>query len=117
VTDRQLTISFDVPQFDSFKEVINHVVYSCGRQLKYIAAELEMSPPQLSMILSGTDDRKFPAEKIPALIKATAPKGHMLIYYLVDQFLSDESDRKARALSAVESMLPELLKAMEDLKK
>ncbi len=111
----QLTISFDRPKFDNLKEVIRHVVYSCGKPAKNIAADLEMSPPELTQILAGSDGRRFPAEKIPDLIRSTAPRGHMLIYYLVDQFLSNEVDRKARALSAVETLLPELQKAVKVL--
>jgi len=117
LTKTQLTLSFDPPTFESIDEVINHIVYSCGRPVKYIAAELEMAPHELSQILAGSDGRRFPAKKIPALIRVTAPKGHLLIYWLIDQFLSDEETRKGRALAAVESLLPDLMRAVEELKK
>jgi len=113
----QMTLSFDPPRFDTMKEVITHVVYSCGKPAKHIAADLDMSPPELTQILSGSDGRRFPAEKLPDLIRTTAPTGHLIIYWLVDQFLSDEETRRGRALSAVEAMLPTLLRAVEDLKK
>lgn len=113
----QMTLSFDPPRFDTLKEVITHVVYSCGKPAKHIAADLDMSPPELTQILAGSDGRRFPAEKLPDLIRVTAPKGHLIIYWLVDQFLSDEETRRGRALSAVEAMLPTLLRAVEDLKK
>lgn len=113
---RQLTLSYETPKFDTFKEVINHAVYSCGRQMKYIAAELEMSPPQLSMILSGADGRNFPAEKIPDLIQACGPKGHLIVHWLIDQFLAPKEDRRTAALAQVEALLPEIQKALEDLK-
>jgi hypothetical protein len=112
----QLTLSFDPPKFDTLKEVINHVVYASGRQLKYIAAELGMSPSQLSMILAGADGRNFPAEKIPDLIRATAPKGHLIIHWLIEQFLAPKEDRQAAALAAVEQMLPDLQQALAELK-
>lgn len=113
----QLNLSYDPPKFDNLKELINHVVYSCGKQQKYIAAELGWSPSQLAHILSGDDARTFPAEKIPDLIRVTAPKGHLIIYWLIDQFLSNEVDRKGRALAAVEAILPDLMRAVEELKK
>lgn len=113
----QLNLSFESPQFDTIKELINHVVYSCGRQQKYIAAELNWSPSQFAHILSGDDGRSFPAEKLPDLIRITAPTGHLIIYWLIDRFLSDGASRRDRALSVVEAMLPELLRAVEDLKK
>ena len=115
--ETQLTISFDPPKFDTIKEVINHVAYSCGKQIKYIAAELEMAPQELSQILAGTDGRRFPAEKLPTFIRVTAPKGHEIIYWLIDQFLSDRETRTERALATVESLLPTLMKAVEELKK
>jgi hypothetical protein len=115
--ETQLTISFDPPKFDTIKEVINHVAYSCGKQIKFIAAELDMAPQELSQILAGTDGRRFPAEKLPIFIRVTAPKGHEIIYWLIDQFLSDQETRKGRALAAVEAMLLDLLKAVEELKK
>jgi len=117
MTATQLNLSYDPPKFDNLKELINHVVYSCGKQQKYIAAELGWSPSQLAHILSGADGRTFPAEKIPDLIRITAPKGHTIIYWLIDQFLADEQGRKGRALAAVESLLPDLMRAVEELKK
>ena len=113
----QFTLSFDPPKHDTIKEVINHVAYSCGKQIKYIAAELDMAPQELSQILAGTDGRRFPAEKLPTFISVTAPKGYEIIYWLIDQFLSDEQTRKGRALAAVEAILPDLMKAVEELKK
>lgn len=115
--ETQYMLSFDPPKFDNIKEVINHVAYSCGKQIKYIAAELEMSPGELSQILSGTDGRRFPVEKLPSFIRVTAPKGHLIIYWLIDQFLADGTTRKDRALSMVESILPDLMRAVEELKK
>ena len=116
MTATQLSLSYVSPKFDSLKELLNHVVYSCGKQQKYIAAELGWSPSQFAHILSGDDGRTFPAEKLPDLIRITAPTGHLIIYWLVDQFLSDEETRRSRALSAVEAMLPMFLRAVEDLK-
>ena len=113
----QMVLSFDPPRFDTIKELINHVAYSCGKQIKYIAAELEMSPGELSQILAGTDGRRFPVEKLPMFIQVTAPKGHEIIYWLIGQFLADGTTRKDRALAAVESLLPDLMRAVEELKR
>jgi hypothetical protein len=115
--ETQYTLSFDPPRYDTIKEVINHVAYSCGKQIKFIAAELDMAPAELSQILAGTDGRRFPVEKLPTFIQVTAPKGHEIIYWLIDHFLSDEETRKGRALAAVEALLPDLMKAVEELKK
>jgi hypothetical protein len=76
-----------------------------------------MAPQELSQILAGTDGRRFPAEKLPIFIRVTAPKGHEIIYWLIDQFLSDQETRKGRALAAIESMLPDMMRAVEQLKK
>lgn len=115
--ETQFTLSFDPPRYDTIKDLINHVAYSCGKQIKFIAAELDMAPQELSQILAGTDGRRFPVEKLPAFIRVTAPKGHEIIYWLIDQFLSDEQSRKGRALAAVEAILPGLMRAVEELKR
>jgi hypothetical protein len=115
--ETQLTISYEAPRFDNLKELINHVAYSCGKQIKYIAAELDMAPQELSQILAGTDGRRFPAEKLPTFIRVTAPKGHEVIYWLIDQFLSDQETRKGRALATIEALLPSMMKAIDELKK
>jgi hypothetical protein len=109
-------LTFDPPKFDTFMEVINHVAYSCGKQIKFIAAELEMAPGELSQILAGTDGRRFPAEKLPTFIRVTAPKGYEVIYWLVDRFLSDEDARRGRALATFESLIPILQRTMEEMK-
>src|SRR4030065_972819 len=114
--ETQLTLSFDPPKFDTIKEVINHIAYSCGKQIKSMAAELDLAPQELSQILAGTDGRRFPAEKLPIFIRVTAPKGHEIIYWLIDQFLSDQETRKGRALAAVEAMLPDLLREVGGVK-
>lgn len=98
MTSTQLSLSYEPPKFDTLRELINHVVYSCGRQQKYVAAELGWSPSQLGHILSGVEGRTFP-------------------YWLVDHFLSDGQSRKERALAAVEALLPDLLRAVEEMKK
>jgi len=97
-------------------ELLRHVVYSCGIPLKRIASDLDMAPAELTQILSGVQGRRFPAEKIPALIAATAPRGHMIIYWLVDRFLSNTQARKDRALSTFEAMLPEIARLLNELK-
>lgn len=115
--ETQFTLSFDPPRFDTIKELINHVAYGCGKQIKFIAAELDMAPQELSQILAGTDGRRFPVEKLPVFIRITAPKGYEIIYWLIDHFLSDQETRKGRALAALEAVLPDILKAVEELKK
>ena len=112
-----VTLSFEPPRFETLKELIAHVVYSCGRPVKHVAADLDMSPPELTQIIAGTEGRRFPLEKLSALIDATAPRGHLIIYWLIDRHLTDKVARKDRALSMLEAMLPELMQVVEEAKR
>ena len=112
----QLALSFDPPKFDNLMDCVQHVVQTCGKPPKHIAADLELSPSQFSMMLSGYEGRHFPMAKLPDLIRACGPRGMLIVHWLIDQFLTPPEDRVAQAASALlefSKALPAIQRAAE----
>lgn len=108
---RQLSLTLEtslIQQYPTFRDVVNASVYGCGRQLKAIAGDLDMSPSELSRKLADNpkDLVHFPYEKIPALIEATGDKRPVL--WLVEMFLDDPVAKKQSAIDSLARMLPEI---------
>ncbi|MBI3393305.1 MAG: hypothetical protein HY039_08960 [Nitrospirae bacterium] len=111
----QLTFEFDRRRFASFHEAIRHSVYSCGRQLKYLAADLGMSPSELSRKLADNpnDPVHFPADRLPDLLRAT---GDMTpLYFLIDEFLRPQEEARLREFEDFKRRLPELRRLIKVL--
>ncbi|MFB6311532.1 MAG: hypothetical protein ABEH64_10185 [Salinirussus sp.] len=118
---QQLEISFQpglTDQFPRYRDVIRAAVYGCGRPFKVVAADLDLSESMLSRMMSDNEDgerkRNFPVERLPELVQATGDKRP--VYWLIEAFLEDEETRQKRALSTIESLLPELQQALKHAK-
>lgn len=108
---RQVEINFQAgltDQFPNFRDVVRASVYSCGRQFKAVAADLDMSSAELSRKLADNpnDPVNFPVHLLPELIKATGDKRP--VYWLVESFLEDKEAKHARAVAQLSDMLPQL---------
>ena len=108
---RQLSLTLDqslIQQFPTFRDVVTASVYGCGRQLKAIAADLDMSPSELSRKLSDNpkDPVHFPYQKLPALIEATGDKRPVV--WLVEKFLDDPAAKRRSAVDRLDQLLPEI---------
>jgi hypothetical protein len=108
---RQVEINFEAgltEQFPEFRDVVKASVYSCGRQFKAVAADLDMSSAELSRKLNDNpnDPVHFPVHLLPALIRATGDKRP--VYWLVESFLEDDDTKRARAVAQLSDMLPHL---------
>lgn len=103
----QLDLDF-TPKKEEFMECVRRTVYGSGRSLKYIAAEIDMTPTELSRKLADNpnDPVHFPLDKLPDIIRAA--KGADIIYWLVNEFLRDKEKEKERALGQIVDMLPRL---------
>lgn len=110
----QVELDFDAKK-ETFKECVTRVSYGCGKQLKYIAAELDMSPAELSRKLADNpnDPVHFPLDKLPELINATG--GLEIIYWLVNEFLRSKEREKEQAISQLMEILPRLKPLLEAL--
>ncbi len=102
---RQVEINFEAgltDQFPEFRDVVKASVYSCGRALKSVAADLDMTSSELSRKLADNpnDTVHFPVHLL------TGDKRP--VYWLVEAFLEDEDTKRSRAVAQISDMLPQL---------
>ncbi len=116
VATTQLSLSFEIPPFDSLKEVVEFAITTSGKSRKYIAADLGITEGTLSMMLSGYEGRHFPLYRLPDLVHALGDRGNLIIQYLVAEFLTPKEDKVAQAaatLTEFARLLPTIQKAAE----
>lgn len=104
---RQLTLELDptlVPAHRSLRDCVAAGVYRRG--LKGVAADLDLSPGNLSVALSDDPHRKFSVDELERYIQATGDKAP--IYYLVAKYLGDEAAARDQALGQVAELLQAL---------
>ncbi len=104
---RQLTLDLDpalVPAHRSLRDCVAAGVYRRG--LKTVAADLDLSPGNLSVALSDDPHRKFSVDELERYVQATGDKSP--IYYLVSKYLSDEAAARDQALGQVAELLQQL---------
>ena len=108
---QQMTLDFDpglVEKFDHCLDAVRAGAFTHNNPLKTIAADMDMSQSELSRKLSGhpDDPRHFTLKDLEKYIEATGDV--QPIYWLVEKYLTSETDKQARAMSRLASVLPEL---------
>lgn len=118
----KVQFSFDLEpslpeQFRTFKQVLAAAVYGSRMGLSNVAAHCDLSPSQLSRMLSENEDdpRHLPADLVPLIVQATSDMRP--IHWLVAKFLPDESMRQRAAVAQLESVLPQVMAALSTLQK
>lgn len=104
---RQLTLELDpglVTAHRSLRDCIAAGVYLRG--LKTVAADLDLSPGNLSVALSDDQHRKFSVDEMERYIQTTGDKSPVL--YLVDKYLGDVGAARDQALGQVAELLQQL---------
>lgn len=104
---RQLTLQFDetiTQAHRSLRDCIAAGVYRRG--LKAVAADLDLSPGNLSVALSDDPHRKFSVDELERYVQSTGDKAP--IYYLIAKYLGDEGAARDAALSQVTELLQNL---------
>lgn len=105
-------------QFASLEEVCAAAVYSCRRGLSGIAAELDMSPSELSKRLNrgkaADDPRPLHANHVEKIVAATGDNRPVL--YLVERFFTDRDTKQRAAVQQLTKMLPELQALLKTIK-
>lgn len=108
---RQLTLAFDeglLGAHRSLRDCVAAGVYRRG--LKTVAADLDLSPGNLSVALSDDPHRKFSVDELERYVQTTGDKSP--IHYLVAKYLGDEGAARDKALGDVAELLqalPQLL--------
>ncbi|MCU0966700.1 MAG: hypothetical protein MUF08_17010 [Burkholderiaceae bacterium] len=108
---RQLTLPLDetlVPAHRSLRDCCAAGVYRRG--LKAVAADLDLSPGNLSVALSDDPHRKFSVDDLERYIQTTGDKTP--IHYLVAKYLGDQGAARDQALSQVAELLQSLPQMM-----
>lgn len=104
---RQMTLPLDeslLSAHRSLRDCVASGVYKRG--LKGVAADLDLSPGNLSVALSDDPHRKFSVDELERYIQSTGDKSP--IHYLVCKYLGDEAGARDAALGQVAELLQSL---------
>lgn len=114
----QLSIDFAsglTARFRSLKQACAHAVYASRKGLSGVAADMDMSPSELSKRLSDSDspdNRPLRAEDVERIIESTGDKTP--VYYQVEKFLQDPKAKRDQALAAMAEMAPVFVALAEE---
>lgn len=116
----QLTLNFEpsLPdRFTTLRAYIAHRVTVQQKSQKVIAADMDISPSMLSRKLNPQegDTQRFNLDDLEGYITATGDVASV-IEYLAAKYMDNDEARKARTLSRVEALLPELAGMLAALK-
>lgn len=103
----QMTLDLDThltERFRSAKEAMAAGVYRRG--LKRCAADLDVAPGNLSVMLSGDGQRHLDVDLLEHYVETTGDRTP--IYYLVAKHCGDSSAARDEAVERVQAMLAEL---------
>ncbi len=116
----QLTLNFEPLLPDRFPTLRSYVAHRSTVQQKSqktIAADMDMSPSTLSRKLNPTDGdtQRFNLDDLEGYVESTGDVG-AVIEYLAAKYMDNDEARRARVLSKVEGMLPELMSMLASMK-
>jgi len=109
ISDSQIQMTLDldthlIERFRSAKEAMAAGVYRRG--LKRCAADLDVAPGNLSVMLSGDGQRHLDVDMLERYVEQTGDRTP--IYYLVAKHCGDSSAARDEAVERVQAMLAEL---------
>lgn len=109
ISDSQIQMTLDLDthlteRFRSAKEAMAAGVYRRG--LKRCAADLDVAPGNLSVMLSGDGQRHLDVDMLERYVEQTGDRTP--IYYLVAKHCGDSSAARDEAVERVQAMLAEL---------
>lgn len=107
----QATLNFEpglTAQFPRLRDLMVAVVYGSRRSLQGVAADLDVSPSELSRMLNREQDdpRKLDVDDFVGIITSTGD--HRPVYWLIERFLQDPAQRRAEAVAELARLLPAL---------
>lgn len=116
----QLTLNWEpsLPErFPTLRSFVAHRANVVQKSLKSQAADLDMAPSTLSRKLNPAegDTQRLNCDDLEAWLASTGDAS-AVIGYLAAKYMDNDIARKARVLSKVEGMLPDLLAAIEAMK-
>lgn len=120
VAGNQLTLNFEPSirqRFATLRECVHYVVIDDKRGIKAVASDCDISVSELTRRLSPTDNdpRSCDVNLMVGIMRST--KSLLPLQWLVAEFVPDDHTRHTAALTAVETLLPQLLGAVAELKR
>lgn len=112
VAQQQLTLDFTpglTERHESLLDCVRESAMTHRNPLKTIAADMDLSPTELSRKLSCNPDdpRRFTLMDLEKFITATGDTRP--IYWLIEKYLQDEEAKQKQAMAALSKFLPELM--------
>ena len=118
VTTSQFTLNFEPSLPEKFPTLREYVAFrAAAKGQKGIAADMDIAPSTLSRKLnpSDGDTQRFNIDDLESYLRCTKDAA-AIIEYLAAKYLDNDDARKARVLSKLEALMPDLVQAMADLK-
>ena len=116
----QLQLDFDgglTQQFPSWEDVLHAAAYAnpLRRPFKHVAADMGLSPGELSKMLSHGEGRHFPGELLPQFLEATGDLRP--VYWLIEKFLPTDEQRADEAVRRLERLMADVIPLVADIKR
>lgn len=116
----QLTLNLEPALPDRFPTLRSYVAHRANvtaKSLKVQAADLDMAPSTLSRKLNPAegDTQRFNVDDLEAWLVSTGDAA-AVIEYLAAKFMDTDEARKARLMSRMEALLPDLAQMVSQLK-
>jgi hypothetical protein len=120
IAPNQMTFSFEpsLPErFPTLRQYVAHRATVGAKSMKSIAADMDMSPSTLSRKLNPAegDTQRFNLDDLEDYLGSTKDVA-AVIEYLAAKYMDSPEARRARVLTRVESMLPDLMAMVSSLK-
>jgi len=121
VAPPQLTFNFEPSLPERFPTLRRYLAHRAdqhpSKSAKTIAADMDMAPSTLSRKLNpgDGDTQRFNLDDLEGYLQSTGDVS-AVIEYLAAKYMDSDESRRARVLSKVEGLVPELLAAIAALK-
>lgn len=105
----QLSLNYEgglTAQFAEWEDVLAAAVYSSRKGLNGVAADLDMSPSELTRRLNRNSDDSRPLRAADGIKIIQATQDYRPIYWLVERFLRDPETQRTQAISQLATLLP-----------
>lgn len=117
----QLTFALEpsvVERWPTLREFIAHRVQIQSKAAKSIAADMDLSPGTLSRKLNpgDGDGNRFNVDDLEGYLASTGDAAAIIEYIGTKYLGGGDEARRARALSAIENLLPDLQKMVAAVK-
>jgi len=110
----QLSLDFEpglTARYPDWHAVLTHAVYASRKGLNGVAADLDVSPTDLTKRLAHHEERPLRADQAVAIIEST---GDMTpIYWLIERFLRDPETQRTQAIQQIAQVMPVLMQLIE----